>query len=546
MAKKFIFVFVAVFAGLCLASVRPNKWIRVNQPLAHLEKFVDELPIPESVSFQGRGPIDYTVRIQQIMTKLHRDLPAQKVWAYNGSSPGPTLEVKKGQHLRVHWRNELPLKHVFSEPKGMNPVCLVRPDVRTVTHLHGAVVSEYDPLNRQRNNDGWPDAWVGQGSEQIAEYSNPQSARTLWYHDHAMGATGRNVAAGLIGAYLIHDAFENSLALPRGKYDIPLLLQSRGVNEDGSLFYSEDLANEFYGNAMSINGKLWPSLKVEPRKYRFRMINASNARSYAMRLMTADGQAMGPVLHQIGSDSGFLENVVHFNDPADPNTDRLTLAPGERADLIIDFAIFAGQKLVLQNNSKDPGEVQVGLAELMQFEVASTLTEPDQSVLPTHLQIIPRIAENTASASRLIVAGDTKLADGTWILSLNGKTWNDPITEKPVLGSTEIWSLANTLTDVHPFHLHQAQFQVLDRRVFDVLEYRKSGNLVYLSDAILPEANEMGWKDTVKMYPQMVTRIITQFGPYPGFYLYHCHILEHEDMDMMRPFQIVEPALLGQ
>lgn len=540
MAKKFVLISLAAVASVSLASVRPNKWIRVNQPLAQLEKFVDELPIPQSVSFQGRGPIDYTVHIQQISAKLHRDLPAQSVWAYNGSSPGPTLELKKNQQLRVHWKNELPLQHLFPEPKGMNPVCLVRPDVRTVTHLHGAIVSEYDPLNRQRNNDGWPDAWVGQGNEQIAEYTNPQSARTLWYHDHAMGATGRNVAAGLIGAYLIHDGFEKGLGLPSGKYDIPLLLQSRGVNEGGSLFYSDDLANEFYGNAMSINGKLWPKLKVEPRKYRFRLINASNARSYAMRLMTANGQAMGPLFNQIGSDSGFLEKPVRFNDPSDPDTDRLTIAPGERADIIIDFANFAGQKLVLQNNSKDPGEVQVELAELMQFEVEPTLSAQDSSLIPVQLQAIEKIPETSAQATRLIVAGDTKLADGTWILSLNGKTWNDPITEKPVLGSTEIWQLANTLTDVHPFHLHQTEFQVLDRRVFDVLEYRKSGKIIYLGDAIPPEANELAWKDTVKMYPQMVTRIITKFGPYPGFYLYHCHILEHEDMDMMRPFQIID------
>ena len=123
------------------------------------------------------------------------------------------------------------------------------PDVRMVTHLHGAAVSESDPMDRAHNNDGWPDAWIRQGQEQIAEYPNPQTARTLWYHDHAMGETGRNVAAGLAGMYIIHDDYERSLNLPSGKYEIPLLIRSHGVNSDGTLYYTNDIGNEYYGNS---------------------------------------------------------------------------------------------------------------------------------------------------------------------------------------------------------------------------------------------------------------------------------------------------------
>src|SRR5205823_2842531 len=153
---------------------------------------------------------------------------------------------------------------------------------RSVTHLHGAAVWEPDPLNRKYNNDGWPDAWIVPGESQVAVYPNDQSARTLWYHDHAMGETGRNVAAGLVGIYEIHDDYERSLNLPSGNFEIPLILQSRQVNDDGTLSYSDDISNEFYGNALAVNGKLWPYVELEPRKVRFRFVNVSNARSYGL------------------------------------------------------------------------------------------------------------------------------------------------------------------------------------------------------------------------------------------------------------------------
>ena len=202
-------------------------------PIASLPKFVDALPIPTPIQFQGAGPFDVTIAINQFQAKIHRDLPATTEWGYNGTSPGPTIEVERGQTVRVHWVDALPQTHLFPKPKGAD---VISPDVRAVTHLHGAEITETDPMDRAHNNDGWPDAWNVNGQEQLAEYPNNQSARTLWYHDHAMGETGRNVAAGLVGLYEIHDDYERSLNLPSGQYEIPLEIQARGVNPDGSLY----------------------------------------------------------------------------------------------------------------------------------------------------------------------------------------------------------------------------------------------------------------------------------------------------------------------
>jgi spore coat protein A len=512
-----------------------------RQPAAVFQKFVDELPIPQRITFSGAGPFDLTMTESQFGQKIHRDLPETQVWGYNGSTPGPIIEVERGQKLTVHWKNELPTKHLFPLPKNAD---VITPDVRTVTHLHGAVVTQTSITDKFHDNDGWPDAWIVPGEEQISEYENNQSARTLWYHDHAMGSTGRNVAAGLLGLYEIHDDYERSLNLPSGPYEIPLMIGTAGKNADGSLFYTDDIDNEFYGNAISINGKLWPYVNVEPRKYRFRMINVSNARSYGLKLIDYSDNSSGPAFNQIGTDSGFLEETAVIADPSDPNAIRLQLAPAERADVIIDFSKYAGKTFTLQNNQRDPGEGEIPLPDLMQFRVATTLSAPDTSSLPMKMAKIPKLKPSDAKETRLIVFGQMTMPDGNVMLQLNGLSWNDPIVEKPVLGTTEIWQLANTLTDVHPFHIHLVQFQILDRTLFDVDNYLKTGKINYLAPPVSPDPNELGWKDTVRVLPQMITRIILRFEPYAGYYVYHCHILEHEDMDMMRPFQIVAPAKL--
>ena len=475
---------------------------------------------------------------------FHTDLPMQTLWGYGGSSPGPVIDVESGQALRIHWKNELPSKHIFATPKLdlalKMGLCLPNtPDVRNITHLHGAEVIEASPMDRLHNSDGWPDAWNLPGGEQIADYPNQQTARTLWYHDHAMGTTGRNVAAGLVGFYFIHDQYERSLNLPAGKYEIPLMLRAHAFDDNGMLEYTSDSGLEYYGNTVSVNGVLWPHLDVEPRKYRFRMVNGSNARSYAMKVIDLKDETDGPPIYQIGSDSGFLAKPVIFNDPADFKAPRLLIAPGERADVIIDFSKFSGKTLLLHNTSRDPGDGEIAMPELMTFNVAEKTLQPDLSKLPMQMKPIARISETEASVTRRVVFAQSVAPGGETMLTLNGKSWLDPVEEKPKLGATEVWDLMNTLPDVHPFHLHLVQFQILDRTPFDSEEFLKSGRVLLTGPAEQPDANEMGWKDTVRVSGQAITRIIMRFLPYPGYYVYHCHILEHEDMDMMRPFQVL-------
>ncbi len=542
MTRRYRSVPGLVLIVICGVSMRPSA-----EP--ELARFVDALPIPAHLNLTGKGPQEITVSLSAFSTKLHRDLPAQTQWGYGGTTPGPTIDVDSGQTVRIHWKNDLPIKHIFPLPAniptemdmpGMPGMKMTMPDVRAITHLHGAVVTESDPMNKVQNNDGWPDAWNVPGESQLAEYTNPQPAMTLWYHDHSMASTGRNVAAGLLGTYIIHDAYEKSLHLPTGAYDIPLMLISKGVNRDGTLFYTNDINAEFWGNVPSVNGKLFPYLDVEPRKYRFHVINASNARAYELKLEGSDDGAAGPAFYQIGSDGGFLADAAVLNDPKDPDASRLSLMPAERADIIIDFSKYDGQKFTLTNTSQTADD-EVALPEIMQFRVGSRVKKADKSKLPLTMRAIPRIPTADASETRRIVFDRMQMPDGSKMLQMNDRSWNDPIEEKPKLGATEVWELANTLIDPHPFHIHLVQFQVLDRRLFDVAEYLKTKKMVYLGDARAPEPNEMGWKDTVKALPQMVTRIIMRFSPFPGFYVYHCHILEHEDMDMMRPFQIVGP-----
>lgn len=512
-------------------------------PCLAFEPWVDPLPVPPRIVV---SPVqkEITLRMRQFMGKIHRDFPEVPQWGYEGVSPGPTIEVEKGQPLTVHWINELPETHILPKPHG-EMSAPGTPDVRAVVHLHGAAVSQPSITDKLHNNDGWPDLWLRPGEKQISFYPNAQDARTLWYHDHALGSTGRNVAAGLLGAYIIHDERERALNLPSGSYDIPLLLQPRKLKSDGSLDYVSTLMYENHGNSFFVNGKLYPYLEVEPRRYRFRVINGSNARSVAIRLLDAsDSETPGPAFHQIGSDSGFLASTVTLNDPAQAEAERLVLMPAERADIVIDFSAYAGRSFVLHNNMPpDDFDGVVPLYKIMLFRVGARASGPDISRVPGPIREIPRLDPASAARSRRITFESMDM-DGTPMLTHNGKMWHDPVTDFVAPNTTEIWELVNTLPDAHPFHVHLVDFQVLDRRPYDVDAFLKDGEIRYTGEAIAPLANEMGWKDTVRAPTGHVTRIILPFGSTIGHYIYHCHILEHEDMDMMRPFQIGAPGAL--
>jgi spore coat protein A len=522
-----------------------------------LAKYVDPLPTPAVIRSLRRDQVVH-VKMHPFRHRVHRDLPPTSLWGYNGSWPGPTFEVRKGQPLSVRWTNGLPTKHFLPIDKSIHGAEESVPQVRTVVHVHGAQVLP--------EHDGYPDAWVTSDGKTgsvaaaaVSHYPNDQRATTLWYHDHAIGATRLNIYAGLAGFYLIRDQEEEALNLPSGEFEIPLMIQDRSFNADGSLLYPAAQngthpvwIQEFFGNTICVNGKATPFLEVEPRKYRFRMVNASNSRFYHLTLVPTDdtGKPAGkpgdaPAFHQVGTDGGLL--------PAPVSLHYLIMAPGERFDVVVDFSEHRGASIAMLNDAPAPytrgGEVVP--ADVILFKVTKPLSGKDTSSLPETL--VPMAMLDPAEAVQERVLALTEMdrsSDGYTMIGLLGqKHWDDPITEDPKAGSTEIWSFANTTGDVHPIHLHLVQFQVINRQPFDTRAYLQTGKLVTTGRPMPPERNERpGWKDTVKTYPGYVTRVITKFdlpagtaiSPGQEFrYVWHCHILEHEDNEMMRPYKIV-------
>ena len=530
-----------------------------------LTPFVDPLPIMDVIRPDNHtGTPFFSVTMQPFRQRLHRDLPPTPLWGYNAQFPGPTFETRRGRPIDVLWKNNLPNRHLLQDAidntlHGDEPG---EPFVRTVVHLHGAKV--------QPDSDGYPEAWFTNGfaktgpffENRVYQYPNDQQATTLWYHDHALGTTRLNVMTGLTGFYLIRDNDEDALNLPRGEFEIPLMIQDRAFNEDGSLFYPlQDLDEpptndteippvwvpEFFGDTVLVNGKVWPFLEVEPRKYRFRILNASNARFYHLTLKEADrnNQATdrpGPVFKQIGSDGGLLPAPVAQRD--------LTIGIAERFDVVIDFSDVAGRNFVLTNDAKAPfpdGD-DVIPDKVMLFKVGRRLSRRDDSSLPGRLGAVPLLSPRDAVNTRDLVLIEVASANDEPIIGLINERWDRPVTESPRAGSVEVWRIINTTGDAHPIHIHLVQFQILDRQPFDPDAFA-AGSLVFTGDRVQPPANERpAFKDTVKSMPGEVTRVIMRFDLPTGTrvrrgdrfrYVFHCHILEHEDNDMMRPYDVV-------
>jgi spore coat protein A len=487
-----------------------------------LARFVDPLPLPMIAQPQddravpgkpGERARFYRVPLRAIATKLHRDLPPTKLWSYGGSVPGVMFDTQSDQGLLVEWVNELPPKHFLPIDHSLHGAERRNPEVRSVVHLHGGKTPP--------ESDGFPEDWFVPGQSRTYYYPNQQDPALLWYHDHAMGINRLNIYAGLLGLHVIRDQAEQQLQLPERTYEIPLVLFDRHLGLDGQLSYpvSADPERpwipEVLGEVPLVNGKIFPHLEVEPRKYRFRVLNAANGRMY--RLSFPEGVEV----HQIGTDQGLL--------PAPVAVTHILLAPAERADLVIDFAPHRGARMLLSDDA----------FTLMEFRV-STSSVSDPSALPATLRPVSRIAESTAVKTRFLTLDELKkgMSASNGML-LNKTRWHMPITEKPVHGTTEIWELANLTDDVHPIHLHLVRFQILDRRQFDAFQYMSTGKLRYRDSPTPPDPTEMGWKDTVRVNGQTVTRIIVPFDGYPGRYVWHCHNLEHEDNEMMRPYEVV-------
>jgi spore coat protein A, manganese oxidase len=508
----------ALSAGVVLAADSSGR--RLNPHL--LARYVDPLPIPPIArSSETRiAPTGQSIRVpyyriemREFEVQVHRDLPPTRQWGYNSTVPGPTFETRNGHGLLVEWVNRLPRQHFLPIDHTLRGAEADKPDVRAVVHLHGG--------RTPPDSDGYPMDWYVSGQSRTYYYPNHQDAAMLWYHDHAMGINRLNILAGLFGVFIIHDDLEDSLNLPNGEFDIPLLLYDRMFDTDGRLYYpvsgkrGAPWIPEFHGDVILVNGKIFPYLEVEPRPYRFRIINVANSQFFSLSLST------GQPLLQIGSDLGLLSSPVSLA--------RLTIFPAERADVIINFAGYQGQRIHLRNGSNG----------VLEFRVSSRPNTSKHNV-PAILRPVPRTPALTAVKVRQLTLNDYyDYAGNSTMMLLDGKRWDMPVSEKPVFGTTEIWSLINPTTDAHPIHLHAVRFQILDRRAFDEFTFNATKSVKFTAPPIPPDSNEAGWKDTVRADPGMVTRIITRFDSYVGRYVWHCHFLEHEDNEMMRPYEIV-------
>jgi spore coat protein A len=575
----------------------------VKQP-----KLKKDLPNPlDPINKQAAGAVvnnvvSYTLSIKEFASQIGLTDAAGNplsttLWGYSTPGTAPTstsrtFDVRSGVPIQVTYVNELlngstPLPHrlgidttlVWANPGnlgGQAPVPLV-------AHRHGGL---QDTLS-----DGNPDAWATPDANKDGKpdfrgrlystpylFSNAQEAGHLWYHDHALGVTRLNLMMGLAGHYFIRDTNEDYLVarnmLPTSTYELPLLIQDRSYDVNGQLFYpTSDPANpnapaitvlpEYFGDTIIVNGVPWPKRDVEPRPYRLRLLNGSDARFYDMQFVGTAGTPIA--FNQVGTELGLMDAPVPLT--------RLLLAPGERADIVVDFSALAGQMVRITNsaNAPFPGGAAVNPAttgQLMGFNVVLALnTANPKAVLPAFLRpvlgMLPAVASAGVPVRKLMLLEGTDPFGRlqTMLGTVNpaagnpaGPTfgtffYSDPVTEKVAVGSTEIWELHNTTVDAHPMHLHLVDFRVLNRQAFTGTLVPKpmgaAGTFTggYLTNVALSGAarpalpSEAGRKDTVVCYPGEVTRILVKF-PSKGEYVWHCHILSHEDHEMMRSFVV--------
>jgi spore coat protein A len=334
------------------------------------------------------------------------------------------------------------------------------------------------------------------------------------------------------------------------------LLQDRTLDDQGQLVYSPTFddgqkpspgiwAPELFGDLPVVNGAIYPYLQVEPRRYRLRVLNGANSRFFNLFFNLAKSPTDIPSLvpfQQIGTDGGFLPSPVALS--------KLLLAPAERADLIVDFSGLEGKTVTLSNNASAPfpgwdmlTPHHLALYELMQFRVTLPLSGNGKSFSIPAARPFPRLDESTSVATRDFVLSERMDAQGRSTgVFINGKGYDEPVTEVVKLGSLEKWRFINTTEDAHPMHLHLVQFQILERRGFNPVAFG-NGALQLVGISRPPAANEAGWKDTAIVNPREVLTIVVRFEGFTGRYVFHCHMLEHEDNDMMRPYEVVSGEL---
>lgn len=574
---------VLVFTSLAASALASDERAMAVGPAITLDpltqpKFVNPLPIPARIDATMGGYYEVAMRQTQQHLGLFdpiTGLPLMTtVWGYQTGAlptlyPGPTFVVEKDVPIDVLWKNELVdelgnnLPHLLPIDQTVHWALhhgYPEAGVPLVTHVHGG--------HSESASDGIPEAWFTPGFMMTGDawvksqyhYDNDQEAGTIWYHDHALGITRLNVYAGLAGFYLIRDANEDALvaanSLPTGPYEIEIVIQDRMFYPDGQLYYPStppvpgapdpSVLPEFFGNVILVNGKAWPVLDVEPRQYRFRLLNGSDSRFYNMWIPTPSG--VNVPFWQIGTDDGLLGAPVVRN--------TLLLAPGERADVVIDFSnpAYAGLTFIVKNNAKTPypmgapADPQTA-GRIMAFRVVKPLdttypmTTLPANLRPVHGPIMP-LVQTGATRSLILAEGMDpygRLQPLLGTVAGGVMMWDDPTTETPGLDDVEIWTVYNTTPDSHPVHLHLVSFQILDRQKFKATQDPLTGaltNIKLMGKPTLPGPEEKGWKDTAVMAPGEVTRVIAKFDRL-GEYVWHCHIISHEDHEMMRRFVVV-------
>lgn len=565
-----------IVVWLCVILSAPFEFLHAQTLLEPVtqSQFTNPLPVP-SVLDARKGNALLTISISQFDQHLGLIDPVTKqplytkVWGYNGSYPGPTILARENKPVKVYWKNnlvdnnQLPLSHLLPIDPSVHWALTDVSDwqkygVPVVTHLHGGLT--------ESASDGLPDAWFTPGFQKTGKlfkkgdkepyhYSNKQEAATIWYHDHALGITRLNVYAGLAGFYLITDDNETRLVeegkLPAPPYDIGLAIQDRMFDMNGQLFYPSEpdpeepgepstqapsILPEFFGDFIVVNGKIWPVLEVEPRPYRFRILNGSDSRFYNLFLSNDQN------IVQVGSDDGFL--------PAPFPVEKMLLGTGERKDVIIDFSNLNGQTIILHNDANTPypygdpvDEATTG--RIMAFKVTKPLnTDYPVTSLPTSLRPpIQRLTTGLPSRKLILFEAEDefdRLKPMLGTVEHGALDWHYPVTENPKLNTTEIWEIYNETMDAHTIHLHMVSMQLIDRQKFSATIDPINGkpdNIKLIGLPRLPAADEMGWKDTYVTLPGEVTRVIAKFG-IKGNSAWHCHILSHEDHEMMRPYFI--------
>lgn len=428
------------------------------------------LPIPVLLEDQNpaEGISEFKISVQEGETDFIGTRPTPTL-GYNGNYLGPVIRVEKGDEVRMHVDNTL------SE--------------ETSVHWHG--------LEVEASADGGPHQVIPAGGRWEPVFTMNQPASTLWFHPHVIGSTAIQVYYGLAGLLIVDDENSKALNLPDeyGVNDIPLIIQDRSFNEDGSFIYYDNMMDGAIGDYIMVNGAIEPVLDVAQVKMRFRIVNGANASNFDLRLSDRSE------FQQIASDGGFLESPVE--------TDLLFISPGERAEIIVDFSKYSQGEVI---------ELRSGLDLVMTFRVGDEAQ--DDTVIPEKLADIEKFDYNLATGFKTI-----ELDGMGHMVSLNGRQFDmDRIDDNVLLGELEIWDITTNRAMMmgsqgHPFHIHGTQFQVLSRNGGE------------------PHKNEQGWKDTVFVGAGETVSILVRFK-YKGIFMYHCHILEHEEAGMMGQLEV--------